>query len=127
MFIIRHYFTFKLFADLHEALSNEYPNKEVLNKRTTPPDNTSQSCMKHIKTGWLSSGRWWTLSASALKLFFKFLLTKLKKTHCFSHYFDDTKAYKYCCCQICILNGTLCIRTLAFRIQSGIAKRVLNL
>jgi hypothetical protein len=34
VFILIHYFTLKLFAAVHEAFSNAYPDKEALNKTT---------------------------------------------------------------------------------------------
>jgi hypothetical protein len=34
MFILKHYFASKSFAAVHEALLNEYPDKEALNKTT---------------------------------------------------------------------------------------------
>jgi hypothetical protein len=94
VFILEYYFTSKSFAAVREAFSNAYPDKELPNKTTI------QQLVTIRDTGsvCVSLRRWWTFSASAVKLFCKFFLSNrnLKATR-LSCYIDVTSAYKYCC------------------------------
>jgi hypothetical protein len=59
----------KLFAAVHEAVSNAYPDKEVPNKITV------HRLVTKFQVVALSLIGWWTFSASAIKLLCKFFLT----------------------------------------------------
>jgi hypothetical protein len=126
VFILEHFFTSKSFSVVHEAFSNVYLDKEVLNKTTI-----HWLVTKFWDTGsvWVSLRRWWT---AVVKLFCKFFLTILIiiKTH-LSCYIDVTKAYKFCCSQGCILNGKFCILTfIAFidftKVFHGVHQNILS-
>jgi hypothetical protein len=80
VFILEHYFASKSFAAVREAFSNAYPDKEVPSKTTI-----HRLVKKFRDTGsvCVSSRRWWTFSASAVKLFCKFFLTNKTKKNSF--------------------------------------------
>jgi hypothetical protein len=90
MFILEHYLTSKSFAAVREAFSNAYLDKEVLNKTTihrlvTKFRETGSVCdRKHVRR---------RTCAPALKLFYKFFLTKTRKQLVYLIFMSPKLAY----------------------------------
>jgi hypothetical protein len=94
-----------LWGFLKERISLDNPRslEELKNSiEQTVANSDSETLWKiteNTKEGGCSSlRRWWTFSASTVKLFHQFFLKKkTPSTTCFSYYIDVIKAYKYCC------------------------------
>jgi hypothetical protein len=72
VFILEHYFASKSFRAVRGTFSNAYPDNEVPNM--TAIHRLVKKFRDTISVG-VSSRRWWTYSASAVKLFCEFSLT----------------------------------------------------